>query len=50
MTASSIDSFSVLLKCIPKIGGRLASAEVKISAALMQLCLSWGFLLTRRDS
>ena len=38
------DSFSVLLKCIHKIGGRSGSAEVKISAALMQSCLSWGQL------
>ena len=36
------DSFNVLLKCIRKIGRRSGSAEVKISAALMQLCLSWG--------
>ena len=35
------DSFSVLFKCIRKIGGRSGSLEVKISAALMQLCLSW---------
>ena len=34
-------SFGVLLKCIRKIGGRSGSLEVKISAALMQLCLSW---------
>ena len=27
------DSFSVLLKCIRKIGGRSGSAKVKISAA-----------------